>query len=85
MLNMEIGARIGEGENKKKKNDDSFDKLRDTFRKLCKVYEETKKYMLQYGEAKIENKTMEDRVQELERNNYKETTTRLKQELDMLN
>ena len=84
MLNQEINARIGEGENKKKKNDQSFDKLRDIFRKLCVVFEKTKEHMLKYSEVKTENRNVEDRIQELERNNYKETTDTLKAELQML-
>lgn len=84
MLVLEIGARIGEGENKKKKNDTSFDDLKETFRKLCKVFEDTKLYMSKYGEAKEENRTVEERINDLKRNNYKDTTEDLKKELDML-
>ena len=81
MLNMEIAARIGEGENKKKKNDNSFDELRDAFRALGKVFKDTKKYMTQYGKVKAENGSLEERVDELKRKNYKETTDKLKKEL----
>lgn len=82
---MEIGARIGEGENKKKKNDKSFDQLRDAFKEMCKVFEETKKFMISYGEVKEENRGVEERINELKRNNYRETTETLKKELDMIN
>lgn len=84
MLSLEIGARIGEGENKKKKNDTSFDDLRDTFRELCKVFEDTKNYMVKYADVKEDNRAFDDRVNELKRNNYRETTESLRRELDML-
>lgn len=40
--------------------------------------------MLKYSEVKMDNRNVEDRIQELERNNYKETTDTLKAELQML-
>ena len=81
---LEINARIGEGENKKKKNDVSYDKLRDIFKKLCKIFDDTKDHMLKFSEQKMDNRNFEDRIQELEKNNYKETTKTLKAELSNL-
>ena len=82
--NMEIVTMIGEGENKKKKNDNSFYTLKNTFNKLLETFERTKYYMEKFIDIKMENKILEERVMRLKENKYRETTEKLNEELKLL-
>lgn len=82
--NLGIMASIGEGENKKKKKDDTFDRLRDCFKRLCQVHDDTKAAMVKYGEQKIKVASLENEILDLKKNNYKETADRLKAELSSI-
>jgi len=82
--NMEIMTKIGEGENKKKKGDDTYDTLRDVFKKLCSAYDSTKDHLTKYGDLKLQAKSLEDDIMDLKKSNYKETAEKLKTELDVI-
>jgi len=80
----EINSKIGEGEDKKKKDDRSFDKLRESFAKLSRCFNETRSYMERLVELQVKNKQLQDRVLDLRRNRYQEITEKLKKDLQEL-
>ena len=80
----EIGTKIGEGEDKKKKDDRSFDKLRESFSKLGKAFQETRSYMERLGELQVRNKQLQERVLDLRRSRYQETAEKLRRDLQEL-
>lgn len=80
----EINSKIAEGEDKKKKDDRSFDKLRESFSKLSKTFNETRNYMERLVELQVKNKQLQDRVLDLRRNKYQEITEKLKKDLEEL-
>ena len=79
--NMGILAEMSSGENKKKKNDMTFDQMKLHFKKYCETYEKTKGFMKQYGELKKKVDGVEDEIQGLKKKNYKHASIRLKEEL----
>ncbi len=80
-LTKEIETRVGEGEDKKKKDDKSFDKMREAFDKLNKTFQQTKHYMEKFIDLKLKNKQLQDRILDLKRNKYQETCEKIKKDL----
>ena len=78
----EIEGKIGEGEDKKKKDDKSYDKLRESFDKLGKTFYSTKHYMDKFVDLKIKNKQLQDRILDLRRNKYQEISEKLRKDLN---
>lgn len=83
-LTNDIGTRIGEGEDKKKKGDKSYDKMRAAFDGLTKIFTQTKSYMEKFAELRAKNKQLQDRVMELKRAKYQEISEKLKRDLGEL-
>lgn len=83
-LTNDVTTRIGEGEDKKKKDNKSFDKMRAAFEALSKTHTQTKSYMEKFVELKAKNKQLQDRVMELKRNKYQEISDKLKRDLGEL-
>lgn len=83
-LTNDITNRIGEGEDKKKKDNKSFDKLRLAFDGLNKIFVQTKSYMERFAELRAKNKQLQDRVMELKRSKYQEISEKLKRDLGEL-
>ena len=79
--NMGILAEMSNGENKKKKNDMTFDQMKLHFKKYCETYEKTKGFMKQYGELKKKVDGVEDEIMGLKKKNYKHASIRLREEL----
>lgn len=80
-LTADIVVRIGEGEDKKKKDNKSFDKLRAAFDGLAKIFTQTKHYMEKFADLRAKNKQLHDRVMELKRAKYQEISEKLKRDL----
>lgn len=80
----EIESKVGIGEDKKKKDDKSFDKLRDALSKLYKTYQDTRHYMEKLVDLQVKNKQFQDRVLDLKRNKYQEITEKLMKDMQDL-
>lgn len=80
-LTTDIAARIGESEDKKKKDNKSYDKLRAAFDGLSKIFTQTKHYMEKFSELRAKNKQLHDRVMELKRAKYQEISEKLRRDL----
>lgn len=83
-LTNDLNTRVGEGEDKKKKDNKSFDKIRAAFDSLSKIFVQTKQYMEKFVDLRVKNKQLQDRVMELKRNKYQEISEKLKRDLGEL-
>lgn len=77
----DIEKKIGEGEEKKKKDDKTYDQLRTAFSTLLKTHSQMRTYMEKYIDLRLKNSHMEERVLDLRRNKYQEIAEGLKKEL----
>lgn len=77
----EITKKMTELEEKKKKDDKSFDKIKDVMDKLGKTHRDMKHYMERFVDLRLKNRQLQDRVQDLRRNKYQEISEKLRSDL----
>lgn len=80
----DVEKSIGVGEEKKKKDDKTFDQMRTSFANLMKTHGQIRGYMEKYIELRLKNSHLEERVLDLRRNKYQEIAEGLRKELQDL-